>query len=86
MAKILFLIDAADDRAESWLQNWVAGKEGSVAETTLKKYRQTCTAFVDQLGSRARASLASISPADIVKFRDRSQAGRRKRSMLPRLY
>jgi hypothetical protein len=28
---------------ESWLRNWVAGKEGSTAETTVKKYRQTCT-------------------------------------------
>jgi hypothetical protein len=63
---------------ESWLRNWVASKEGSTAETTIKKYRQTCKAFVDQLGARARASLASISPADIVKFRDRLLAEGRK--------
>jgi integrase len=63
---------------ESWLRNWVTGKEGSTAETTLKKYRQTCTAFADYLGPRARASLASISPADIVKFRDSLLAEGRK--------
>ena len=64
---------------ESWLRDWVAGKEGSVAGTTLKKYRQTCTDFVNQLGAgRARALLASISPADIVKFRDRLLSEGRK--------
>ena len=63
---------------ESWLRNWVASKEGSTAETTLKKYRQTCAAFVDHLGPRARASLASISPTDITKFRDRLLAEGRK--------
>ncbi|MGA7903735.1 MAG: hypothetical protein WCA06_13970, partial [Terrimicrobiaceae bacterium] len=63
---------------ESWLRNWVAGKKGSTAETTLRKYRQTCAAFVDHLGPRARASLGSVSPADITKFRDRLLAEGRK--------
>jgi integrase len=64
---------------ESWLRNWVASKEGSIAGTTVKKYRQTCTAFVEHLGgTRARASLASISPADITKFRDRLLSEGRK--------
>ena len=63
---------------ENWLRDWLASKEGSTAETTLKKYRQTCAAFVDHLGPRARASLGSVSPADIMKFRDRLLAGGRK--------
>jgi site-specific recombinase XerC len=63
---------------ESWLRDWVASKEGSTAETTLKKYRQTCTAFVDHLGPRAGASLGSVSPSDITKFRDRLLAEGRK--------
>ena len=63
---------------ESWLRNWVVSKEGSIAEATVKKYRQTCIAFVEHLGTRARASLGSISPADITKFRDRLLAEGRK--------
>ena len=63
---------------ESWLRNWLASKKGSAAEATLQKYRQTCTAFVDHLGPRARASLGSVSPADITKFRDRLLAEGRK--------
>jgi integrase len=63
---------------QSWLENWLCSKRGSTAETTLKRYRQTCTAFVDSLGARARASLASISPADIARFRDRLLSEGRK--------
>jgi integrase len=63
---------------ETWLRNWLASKEGSTAETSVKKYRQTCAAFIDHLGPRAGASLASVSPADITKFRDRLLAEGRK--------
>ena len=63
---------------ETWLRDWLASKEGSTAGTTLKKYRQTCTAFVYHLGPRARASLGSVSPSDITKFRDRLLAEGRK--------
>jgi hypothetical protein len=63
---------------ETWLRNWVTSKEGATAETTVKKYRQTCAAFIDHLGPRASASLASFSPADITKFRDRLLAEGRK--------
>jgi hypothetical protein len=38
---------------ESWLRDWVAGKEGSIAAATVKKYAQTCTAFIEYLGPRA---------------------------------
>ena len=54
---------------ESWLRNWVAGEEGSVAETTLKRYRQTAPRPASarqhsssSLGRRDGEVLADLAP------------------------
>jgi integrase len=58
---------------EGWLNSWLAGKSGSTTETTLVKYRHVLRRFLAHMGQRACASLASVSPADIVAFRDNLQ-------------
>jgi integrase len=55
---------------KGWLEDWVAGKAGSTAKATLSKYRQVASSFIAHLGSRAGASLSSVSPGDIIAFRD----------------
>jgi integrase len=56
---------------EGWLRDWIQSKLGSTARTTAKKYAQVAESFIAFLGSRAEASLASVSPADIARFRDK---------------
>ena len=62
---------------EGWLKDWLAGKAGSTAKATFTKYQQTCGRF-PFLGPRAGASLGSVSPADVARFRDRLRAEGRK--------
>lgn len=59
---------------EGWLRTWLAGKAGSTARTTVEKYAHVAESFIAFLGSRAKASLASVSPADIARFRDKLRA------------
>ncbi len=54
----------------SWLDEWLAGKVGTTAESTLKKYRQVVDDFIKHLGGRANLPLAAISPKDVRSFRD----------------
>ena len=58
---------------EGWLRDWVEGKAGSTAKTTTEKYAHVVERFIAFLGPRASASLASVSPADIVRFRDKQR-------------
>jgi integrase len=56
----------------SWLNDWLANKAGGAAEGTMLRYRQVIRDFLGHLGpGRTSASLASISPGDIIAFRDR---------------
>jgi integrase len=55
---------------EEWIRSWLDGKKGAIAATTFSKYEQTLRDFLTYLGKRAEAPLASVSPADIVRFRD----------------
>ena len=62
---------------EGWLSDWLANKAGGTAEGTMLRYRQVIRDFVAHLGPRAKASLASISPGDLIGFRDKlRQEGR----------
>jgi integrase len=57
---------------ESWLNDWLANKAGGAAEGTMLRYRQVIRDFLAHLGpQRALASLASVSPGDIIAFRDK---------------
>ncbi len=53
-----------------WLEEWLAGKRGVVAERSLEKYEQVLKAFLDHLRERAELPLGAISPRDVRGFRD----------------
>ena len=67
---------------EGWLTDWLANKSGGVAEGTMLRYRQVIRDFLTHLGpTRARASLESVSPGDLISFRDKlRQEGRSART------
>ena len=56
--------------AESWLRDWLRGKELSKATNPHIKYSQTIEGFLAQLGGRAKLNIAAISTKDIVAYRD----------------
>ena len=56
---------------EGWMKEWLANKTGGASENTMLRYRQVVRDFLASLGSRAKASLAGVSPGDIVSFRDK---------------
>jgi len=55
---------------EGWLSEWEANKAGGASKTTMLRYRQVMRDFKDHMGSRAQAPLTSITPGDVVSFRD----------------
>jgi integrase len=54
----------------AWLEEWLAGKRGAVAEKSLEKYSQVTSDFLAHLGERAELPLAAISRRDVIDFRD----------------
>jgi integrase len=54
-----------------WMEQWLANKSGGASANTMLRYRQVVRDFLASLGSRANASLAGVSPRDIVSFRDK---------------
>ena len=54
-----------------WLDDWLTNKSGVVSERTLVRYRQVIRDFLIHMGSRAGAPLASVSPGDIITFRNK---------------
>lgn len=60
--------------ARSWLNDWLANKTGAISETTLGRYQQVVRDFLTHIGRRAEASIAAVSPADIIAFRNRLRA------------
>lgn len=65
---------------KSWLDEWLAGKGGTTAPTTLAKYKQIIADFEKHLGERAKLPLQAISPKDVRSFRDALAAGGRAAS------
>jgi hypothetical protein len=63
---------------EGWLSEFLANKSDGVAERTMLRYRQVFRDFLAYLGpARANASIASVSPGDLIGFRDKlRQEGR----------
>jgi integrase len=62
---------------EGWIAEWDANKAGSSTHTTMLRYRQVMRDFMEHLGDRAKAPIASITPGDITKFRDHLRKGGR---------
>jgi integrase len=56
---------------ETWIAEWLKNKAGGASEGTLVRYKQVTRDFLDHLGGRSKASLASITPGDIIGFRDK---------------
>ena len=55
---------------EEWLRGWLSNKEGSASARTTDRYHQIVRDFLEYLGPKARASIASISPGDLTSFRN----------------
>jgi integrase len=53
-----------------WLDEWLTGKTQTKAAATGARYKQVKRDFIKSLGSRARLSLAHITPSDIRAYRD----------------
>jgi integrase len=60
--------------ARSWLNDWLTNKTGAISETTLGRYQQVVRDFLGHIGRGAEASIAAVSPADIIAFRNRLRA------------
>ena len=57
--------------ARGWLTDWLTNKSGAVSDRTLVRYRQVIRDFLVHMGPRAEAPLASVSPGDIIAFRNK---------------
>lgn len=54
----------------AWFEEWLAGKRGAKANSTVEKYRRTATAFLQFLGPKAAKNLGHVSMRDVRGFRD----------------
>lgn len=54
---------------EQFLDSWLEGKKVAKAQRTAERYRTPVERFKTSLGKRAKLSLASITKADVEKFR-----------------
>jgi integrase len=55
---------------EEWFERWLRNQAGSVAEASLRRYKQALGGFLRFLGDRKTLKLAEISSADIERYRD----------------
>jgi integrase len=60
--------------AAAWMAEWLKNKAGGASEGTMVRYRQVTRDFLEHIGGRAKASIASITPGDIIGFRDTLRA------------
>ncbi|MEY5025331.1 MAG: hypothetical protein RLZZ244_859, partial [Verrucomicrobiota bacterium] len=59
-----------------YLNDWIKGKTGNVARSSLSAYQQVVRDFLKSLGNRSKLPLGSISSADVTRYRDGlTQAG-----------
>ena len=56
--------------AADWFNEWQAGKAQTRSAATAERYRQVTREFLESLGSRAKLSLAHITPKDIRTYRN----------------
>ena len=57
-------------KTEDWMNEWLADKRRSSEKTTFQKYEPIIRRFLEHLGPKAKAGLASLTPAHIRAFRD----------------
>jgi integrase len=57
-----------------YFAQWIAGRAGTVAATTLKEYQATLDEFMGIMGDRAGADIAFVTTADVATYRDRTAA------------
>ena len=55
---------------ETWLRDWLRGKELAKSTATHAKYSSTVEAFLAHLGPKAKQTLAAVAPRDLAAFRD----------------
>ncbi|MEI6033115.1 MAG: site-specific integrase [Verrucomicrobiae bacterium] len=55
----------------AWLDEWLVNKTGGASANTITRYKQVTRDFMEHLGTRAEAPLSSITPGDMVAFRDK---------------
>ena len=55
---------------EEWFERWLKNQAGSVAEASLRRYKQALGNFLRFLGERKTLKLAELSSADILQYRD----------------
>jgi len=56
--------------AETWIREWLSGKQQTKSEGTATRYAQVVEEFIAHLGKRAALNIAHISPSDVKTFRD----------------
>lgn len=67
--------------AREWLFQWLEAKEQVRAGKTGERYRQVVRDFSDSLGNRAKLPLASVTPKDVLGYRNGLlEAGRMART------
>jgi hypothetical protein len=64
------LAAARHDSVRDFALQWLASKRLSVSAASAIRYERAITLFLDSLGSRADKPIASVTPADIVAYRD----------------
>jgi integrase len=64
------LAAARHDSVRDFALQWLEGKRLSVSAGSAIRYRSAITLFLDGLGSRADKPISSVTPADIVAYRD----------------
>ena len=63
-----------DPTVKAHLAGWLAGGEGTVAEATLRRYRQVARAFEEWLGARANARLDALNKEVFLSYREALRA------------
>ena len=53
-----------------WLEHWITGKTGVVADSTMAAYQQIKRDFLAWLGKRADTKIETITAEEITRFRD----------------
>jgi integrase len=56
---------------ESWLREWLAGKQQTKSEGTGIRYAHVIEDFITHLGKRAALNIAHITPREVKTFRDK---------------
>jgi len=59
-----------DLSVRAWLQDWLKNEKGAVAQSTLDRYTQVVSDFLEFLNSKAELRLDALGAADCIAYRD----------------